>query len=123
MSFVREINVVSKHKLTAEEKKKASEAADKLWKEESVLVKGIFKNIECPGGDLEFTVRFHKYDPIRTYTFKDQHEYEIPLGVARHINRQCKYKKHRWLVDANGDSIQGWDKSTDRYQFVSPQFM
>ncbi len=121
--FFREIKVSGKKTLTAEAKKKATELQESLRKEESRLVKGVFKNIEAPGGRVEMAVLLHKGDPIRVYTFEDNHEYEIPLGVARHINRNCQYKKHKWLVDKDGRPAQGWDTPNSRYQFVSADYM
>lgn len=123
MDYVKEIYVGTKKKLNAEEKKKASELVERERKEDSKLVMGVFKNIECQGGDLEFSIKLYRGDPIRTYRFLDGETYEIPLGVAKHINRQCKYIKHKWLLDKDGKKTQGYDKPVERYQFVSQDYM
>lgn len=122
MDYVREVHVEKRKKISDEEKKKASDLVEKARKEDSRLVKGIFKNHESPGGDATFSIRLYKGDPIRTYSLVDGHEYEIPLGVARHINRQCRYKKHKWLVDKDGNKMVGADKPFERYSFVSNDF-
>ncbi|MHA1401148.1 MAG: hypothetical protein ACTSQE_12435 [Candidatus Heimdallarchaeaceae archaeon] len=123
MSFVKEINVPHKNKLSAESKRKASTLIEEKRKEDSKLVKGIFKNLEAPGSDVEFPYRAYKGDPIRVYTLEDGESYTIPLGVAKHINNQCTYKRHKHLVDKDGKHNLAWDKSIERYQFVSTDFM
>ncbi len=62
------------------------------------LVRGRFKDYEVPGGELEFT-----YGPIykgdQTYTYsrlngnalRDGEIYELPRGVAIHLNKDCWY--------------------------------
>jgi len=123
MSFVKEISITGKNKLSPEAKKKASEEIESKKKEDSKLVKGIFHNMESPGGDLMFAYHAYKGEPTRVYHLIDGHEYEIPLGVAKHINRQCKYKKSRYLVDKDGNRIIGADTPIERYKFVSTDFM
>jgi len=123
MSFVKEVSVGIQKKLTTDQKKKASDIIEQARKEDSKLVKGVFKNLECPGGDLEFAYCAYKGEPIRVYRFEDGNTYEIPYGVAKHINRQCKYKRSKYLVDKDGNRILGADKPIERYQFVSTDFM
>ena len=123
MSFVKEVTNYGKSKRTEEEKKKASEQIEKARKEDAQLVKGVFKNLECPGGDLQFAYHAYKGEPTRVYHMIDGKEYEIPLGVAKHINRQCKYKKSKYLVDKDGNRMIADDKPVERYQFVSTDFM
>lgn len=122
LSYVKEVHLEKRKKRSEEEVKKASELVEAAHQEDSKLVKGVFKNIECPGGDVTFSIRLYRGDPIRTYNFVDGTEYEIPLGVARHINRQCRYKKHKWLVDKDGNKMIGADKPFERYSFVSNDF-
>lgn len=123
MSFVKEITNFGKTKRTEAEKKKAAEMIETARKADAVLVKGVFKNLECPGGDLEFAYHAYKGEPTRVYHMIDGNEYEIPMGVAKHINRQCKYKKSKHLIDKDGNRMITADKPIDRYQFVSTEFM
>jgi len=109
--------------LNAEGKKKASERVEKAMKEDAKLVKGVFKNLESEGGDVTFSFRQYLGEPIRVYTFVDGETYEIPLGVAKHINNQCRYKKSKHLVDKDGKPMVGAGKPTQRYQFNSTDFM
>lgn len=123
MSFVKEISHRGTKKLSAEQKKKASELIEKHRKEDEKLVTGIFKNLECPSGDVTFAYHQYKGEPTRVYHFIDGEKYEIPLGVAKHLNKQCKYKKSKYLVDKDGNRIIASDKPIERYQFVSTEFM
>lgn len=122
MNYVREVHLEKRIPRTIEEKKKASELVEKAHKEDSKVVNGIFKNHESPGGDVIFSIRLYKGDPIRTYNLVDGETYDLPLGVAKHINRQCRYKKHKWLVDKNGEKMMGADNPTERYSFVSNDY-
>ena len=123
MTFVKEILTSKREKLLPEAKKKASDLIEAARKEDEKMVKGIFKNIESPGGDLTFAYRSYKQEPIRVYEFIDGESYTIPLGVARHINRQCKYSKSAHLVDKEGRPMIGSGKPTQRYEFVSTDYM
>jgi hypothetical protein len=123
MSFVKEIRTGQKSKLTIEEKKKSSEMIETARKADAKLVKGIFKNLECPGGDLTFAYHAYKGEPTRVYHMVDGDEYEIPIGVAKHINQQCKYKKSKHLINKDGKRMIVADKPIERYQFVSTEFM
>lgn len=123
MSFVKDINIGMKRKLTAEEKRKSTDSINKAYIADSKLVKGTFKNIECPGASLEFSLRLYKQDPIRVYNFEDGESYTIPMGVAKHINRQCQYKRSKHLVDKEGNPIIGYNNPISRYQFVSEDYM
>lgn len=123
MTFVREVLPTQRKKLSTEEKKKASEIVEAERKKDEKVVKGIFKNLESPGGDVTFAYRGYKGEPIRVYHLIDGESYNIPLGVAKHINRQCKYKKSANLIDKNGKPIVGSGKATQRYEFVSTDYM
>lgn len=64
--------------------------------EESKLVRGIFRFHEVPGGMMEFQYRKYKGDPIQKYSMKDGEVYEVPLGVARHLNTNCWYPSYAY---------------------------
>ena len=123
MSFVKETVLGGRKKLSEEGKKKASELLDKARKGDEKLVTGVFKNLEDAGAEAMFSIRLYKEHPIQTYTLEDGKTYEIPLGVARHINRQCKYQRAANLVDANGMPMVGAGTPTQRYEFVSTDYM
>lgn len=123
MTYVQEVTVPISKRLTAEQKKKASDLLEKKRKEDSKIVAGVFKNIESPGAKVEFTYRAHKGEPIRKYSLEDGQTYDLPLGVAKHINNQCQYKKSKYLVNAQGKPIVTDDKPIQRYQFTSTDFL
>ncbi len=60
-------------------------------------VKGIFKNIECPGTMLTFPFRMYK-EPVKKYFLMDGGEYELPIEVVEHLNNNCAYKEHAWKL-------------------------
>ncbi len=67
------------------------------------IVKGIFKNMECPGTMLTFSFRKYK-EPITTYYLMDGATYDLPIEVVEHLNTNCGYKQHEWKL-ANNKAI------------------
>lgn len=90
---------------------------------EREMVKGMFKDYECPGGLLEFVFKKYKEDPIEKYSLVDGGIYTLPLGVARHINSDCWYPEHSFAMDEQGKSIARISKKNHRYGFSSMEFM
>ena len=86
-------------------------------------VKGLFQFHECPGGTLSFVFRMHKGDPIENYTLVDGGRYEIPLGVARHLNKNGWYPIHRYEMDEAGAPKVQIGEKRHRYSFRSLDFM
>lgn len=86
-------------------------------------VKGIFRFHEVPGGTLSFV--FHKYneDPVENFTLRDGEVYEIPLGVARHLNKNCSYPEHTRTVDMHGKPLAVVGKTIRRCSFQSLEFV
>ena len=123
MSFAREISTAKRSKMDPEAAKKASDLCEKARKEDSKMVKGIFKNLEAPGGDVEFAFRKHKGDSIMIYTMKDGETYTIPLGVAKHLNIDTRVPIHSHLCDSEGKPMTCANKFRERYQFLSTEYM
>jgi len=67
-------------------------------------VKGIFHFYEVPGGTLSFMYCFYPGDPIESFDLKDGEIYEIPFGVAKHLNNNCWYPVHSYMQDETGKS-------------------
>jgi hypothetical protein len=82
------------------EKKKVD--LDYLRDRDRELVKGIFKNFEEPGGTMRFNIRLHKGDKVEKYELEDGQIYTIPLGVARHLKKNCWYPVHAQRQDSKG---------------------
>lgn len=92
------------------------------WKEESKLVKGIFRCHEPRGGSVTFSFKKYKWDPVRQYTLVDGEEHEIPLAVARHLNKNCSYQRHSHILDQNGNASIDRNKYVSRMNFESLEF-
>jgi hypothetical protein len=97
------------------------------------MVPGIFRFYEVPGGSISFNYREFKGDPIEKYTMMDGCTYTVPLGVARHLNKNGWYPEYghvnipgaetvnNAIYDANGIE-QRVVKKVRRYSFQSLQF-
>lgn len=93
------------------------------WKEESRMVKGIFRCHEPRGGCVTFSFRKYKWDSTKRYTMHDGQEYEVPLCVARHLNKNCNYVEHTHILDAQGKPILNEaGKKVSRMNFDSLDF-
>lgn len=86
-------------------------------------VKGRFHYYEQKGGTLNFSYKFYKGDPIEDYHLTDDCIYEIPLGVARHLNRSGRYPIHQHTTDAEGRPSIEIGKKVARYSFESLEFV
>lgn len=86
-------------------------------------VKGIFRFHEVPGGVMSFVFKEFKEDPVEKYTMRDGEIYEVPLGVARHLNKNCAYPEHANALDEAGAPIQIIGKMVRRCSFQSLEFV
>lgn len=55
------------------------------------MVRGIFRFHEVPNGQMEFVFKKYPGDPVEKFSMKDGEVYEVPLGVAKHLNTNCWY--------------------------------
>lgn len=85
-------------------------------------VKGIFKNLECPGQPAYVCCRIYKGQPVFQKWFDDGEEAVIPLSVARHINQNTQYPIHAYLLDDKGNYVKGTGVMRQRYQFTSRDY-
>jgi len=92
-------------------------------KKDSEKVRGIFKFYEVPGGTLKFPYRAYKGDEIEMYEFIDEHIYEIPLGVAKHLNKNGWYPVNTYRLDDNNKRSMHIGKKVHRFGFQSLDFM
>lgn len=125
MSFVKDISINTKNTRTKEELIDAEDKRLQKLEEDAKKVTGIFKNLEAPGGDLTFTFKAYKEEPIREYHFYDGHTYTIPIGVAKHINNTTSVAEREYAKDPDGTKrLYTIIKSKrQRYQFLSTEFM
>jgi hypothetical protein len=63
------------------------------------MVKGVFKNHENPGEVFSFWYRGHKGHEITKYDIRDGEQLELPLCVARHLNKDCWYAIDQHAID------------------------
>lgn len=64
------------------------------------LVTGIFKNLENPAtaggrGAVLFSYKAYPGDEYVQYELLDGERYQLPRGVARHLNNNCWYREYQ----------------------------
>lgn len=87
------------------------------------MVRGVFHFKEVPGGVMEFFYSCYKGDDVVKYSLKDGEVYSIPLGVAKHLNKNCWYPVHSHAVDASGRPIYKVNEKKHRCSFSSLEFI
>lgn len=86
-------------------------------------VKGIFRFYEVPGGSMEFVYREFKEDQVEKFSMADGEVYTIPLGVARHLNKNGWYPVHSYAQDNDGKSSMKIGSKVRRFGFQSLEFV
>lgn len=86
-------------------------------------VKGIFHYYEVPGGVLTFRFLQYKGDHAERYELRDGEICTIPLGVARHLNKNGWYPIHSHAVNEDGKSIYKVGEKKRRFGFQSLEFI
>jgi len=86
-------------------------------------VKGIFKFYEVPGGGVSFVYRAYKEDQVERYDLVDGQVYTLPLGVAKHLNKNGWYPIHQYATDENGKPIMKIGQKVRRFGFQSLEFV
>lgn len=105
------------------EKKKAKASLKFQRDKDREKVKGIFRFYEVPGGSISFNFRKYKQDPIERYDMVDGQVYTIPLGVARHLNKNGCYPVHKYMQDDSGKVSMRVGQKVNRFGFQSLEFM
>jgi len=100
----------------------SSDRLKKMREEESKIVKGKFSCHKPKGGEITFPYRKYKEDHIQNYTFKDGGVYEIPLGLARHLNSVGE-EKNANLLDSEGNHYVGLGEKELRFTFQEMTFL
>ena len=103
-------------------KESKSEKYMKAYKTDSRLVKGKFFCHMPKGGEVTFPFRKYKEDQRVDYKLVDGQEYELPLGVVKHIN-SCGWEVHTHLLDPQGKPFVGTGKTETRFTFQSLDFI
>jgi len=86
-------------------------------------VKGIFHFYECPGASMSFVYRKYKEDQVERFDLVDGQVYTIPLGVAKHLNKNGWYPVHAYTQDETGNPSMKLGKKIQRFGFESLEFV
>lgn len=87
------------------------------------IVRGIFRFHEVPGGSMSFVFKAYKEDPVERFDLVDGQIYSIPLGVAKHLNKNCSYPQHAYQLDEGGKPVARIGKMIRRCSFQSLEFV
>ncbi len=115
-----------KQKLNKEDLKKKIQRQKEI---DSQMVKGVFRFYEMPGGALSFVYRAYKGEESARYDMVDGQMYEIPLGVAKHLNNNGWYPEYEYIKGeqfAGGYGVSGGmrvAKKKHRYGFSGLDFV
>ena len=112
---------MAKAKPMADPGKPMNDKFEQMRKEDSRMVKGIFQDNEVKGGSVHFFFRKWKGDPVAEYKLIDGKEYELPLGVVKHLNSGCCYEEHSYLMDPQGKHLKTGRK-VHRFSFKSSEY-
>jgi len=115
--------IVEKNIVIQKDKEKKKKDLELQRKKDSEMVKGIFKFYEVPGGQLSFVYKAYKENPVEKYTLIDGHIYTLPLGVAKHLNKNGCYPVHKHLKDEAGNVSVKIGKKVRRFGFQSLEFV
>lgn len=110
---------IKKPKMTKEELKKEIKRREERDRKR---VKGVFRFNEVPGGKLSFSYSAYG-EPVARYDLTDGQIYELPLGVARHLNTNCWYPQHAFKMNEQNEPIMQMSKKIRRTSFQSLEFM
>lgn len=87
------------------------------------MVRGKFIFHEVPGGSMSFVFKAYLEDPLERFDMVDGEVYRIPLGVARHLNKNLSYPIHAYAVDESGKSVMKIGQKVRRCSFQSLEFI
>jgi hypothetical protein len=112
----------------AELKAKPREDRKKIFKQmrdkDREKVKGIFRYYEVPGGSMSFSFRAYSEDPVERFDLNDGEIYTLPLGVAKHLNKNGWYPIHAYTQTESGAPFtMGIGKKVRRFGFQSLEFV
>lgn len=97
--------IEKRKKMTFEERQR--DLRNKAARDAEEVV-GVFKNLETPGGSVEFGLKLYPDDNFDHWWFVDNERYRIPRGVARHLNNNCYYIEYKFMDGQKGaDGVRG----------------
>lgn len=87
------------------------------------MVRGRFRFHEVPGGTLSFCCKAYKGDKVERYDLVDGEIYRLPLGVAKHLNKNLWYPVHTYTMDEYGKPSMKIGQKVSRCSFQSLEFI
>lgn len=94
-----------------------------LQEKDREIVRGKFIFHEVPGGTMSFTFKKWKEDPLENFTLVDGQIYSIPLGVAKHLNKNLAYPVHSYAQNEHGVPVAKIGQMVRRCSFQSLEFV
>jgi hypothetical protein len=117
------IELKEKKELTKDQKEQAKKNLRYQRDKDREKVRGIFKFYEVPGGSMSFSIRIYKEDQTERYDLVDNQVYTLPLGVAKHLNKNGWYPVHAYSQDDNGNPSMRIGTKVRRFGFQSLEFV
>lgn len=91
--------ITPKKNVNAAEKKRINEQTMKYQRDKDrEMVRGIFRFHEVPSGSMSFVYKAYKGDEVERYDMIDGQVYTVPLGVAKHINKNIWYPEYSYVT-------------------------
>ncbi len=66
-----------------------------MREKDAEIVTGLFQNLENKGGSVVFQYKGWPGEEFKAYELRDGQKYQIPRGVARHLNNNCFYREYK----------------------------
>ena len=85
--------------------KKRVKNYEQLRMKDKEPVKGLFHFYELPGGRLQFSFKAYDGDQVEPYDLIDGQVYTLPLGVARHLNKNGWYPQYEHIKGEQDTAI------------------
>ena len=118
---VTEVKTVTDLTVKKEASKKINHKIERDKDAEKVRGKFIFH--EVAGGLMSFVFKGHKGDEVERFDLFDGEVYTIPLGVAKHLNKNLWYPQHAYTMDENNKPIMKISQKVRRCSFQSLEFI
>lgn len=84
---IKEFSRKEQNRVTPEQ---SADLIKKARKEFDKPVKGMFEFIDAQGGWIDFSCRFFKGEPLRTFNLRHGEICELPMGIVKHLNNTKK---------------------------------
>ena len=72
---------------------------------------------------MSFNFKAYKEDPVERFDMVDGGTYTVPLGVAKHLNKNLWYPVHGHTLDENGKPSMRISQKVRRCSFQSLEFI